>query len=587
MAQMDGTQLVEDLIGKPARVTPEKSIAFYRQPDDSQWHAIDCRTLRELVMDMQAFLQSAGMRSGDVAGIALPSSVTWEVIRFACLNIGATVVGLDHHDLGDNFTHVVGISSVDHLITDDKAHQQLDPSTHPGIHTRIVIDPTTPTKPVENRAQVYRYNGHPDSRDAVSAPPANPDDDVATIVFSSGTSDRPKGIVYTAAQIGLAITAILGTFPELDDTRRTACWLPLSNLFQQIVNLCAFKVGAPIYFVEDPRQITQLLPQIKPIVLVGVPRFFDKAHQSIRSRLRSLPWPLPLIAGFLLRHAGSQTATQRFWAIIAKPVFAPVRQAFGGQLAFFISGSAALPPHLLQQFDALGLPIYEAYGLSENIIPISVNRPGAHRFGSVGKPLEQNELKIAEDSELWCRGPGICRQYAGSDEPPARDPDGFLATGDFADIDADGFLWLKGRKADTFKTSTGRLISPMEVEAPMLAIDGVDQVLVFGENRPFLVALITMRAPCPDEDAMLSLIDQLSHAVSVLADYKQPAGVILSRRPFSMSDGELTANLKLRRKAIAARYASHIDALYAAIQHHRLRQDSLEHHDRLNDFALL
>ncbi len=573
--QMDGARLVDELIGRPARTTPDKQIVFHRDTVRGEWHAINCLKLHSLVEEMQTYLQSSGIHRGAIVGIVLPSSVTWEVVRFACLQIGATVVGLDHHDLGDTFTHVVAISQAQYLITDEAAHQQLKLADYASVTAAVVIDTDQPTQPIEARARLIsstqpagenaRNRGHESDQRA----------DVAAIVFTSGTGSKPKGIGYSATQIILAVSAILDAFPELDSTRRTACWLPLSNLFQQIVNLCALKAGAPIYFVEDPRKIMQLLPQIRPIVLVGVPRFFEKAFESISARFAKLPAPLAGVIDFLLRHAGSQTAAGRFWAMLAKPFFAPVRNAFGGQIAFFISGSAPMQPRLLQRFDALGLPIFEAYGLSENIVPVAVNRPAAYRFGSVGKPLGQNELKIASDGELWCRGPGVCRQYLKSEQQPSLDPDGFLATGDYAKLDADGYLWLTGRKSEGFKTSTGRLIAPTEIEACLAGIPAIDQAVAFGASRKFITLLITLRSPYPDTTGMLSIIGEVRRATRALANYKRPAGVVLLQHTFSPSDGELTANLKLKRRAVAQKYADRIDALYAKIEHNQFDADTL------------
>ncbi len=572
---MDGTQLVDELIGRPARTTPNKEIAFYRDTARGEWHAITCLKLHLLVEEMQTYLQSSGIHGGTIVGIVLPSGVTWEIVRFACLQIGAAVVGLDHHDLGDTFTHVVAISQAQYLITDAAAQQQLTLADYPSVTTAVVIDTDQPTLTIEARARLISSTQPAGetarNRDRESDQRA----DVAAIVFTSGTGGKPKGIGYSAAQISLAVSAIIEAFPELDDTRRTACWLPLSNLFQQIVNLCALKVGAPIYFVEDPRKIMQLLPQIRPIVLIGVPRFFEKAFESISARFAKLPAPLAGAIGFLLRHAGSRTAAGRLWAMVATPFFAPVRNAFGGQIAFFISGSAPLQPQLLHRFDALGLPIFEAYGLSENIVPVAVNRPAAYRFGSVGRPLDRNELKIAGDGELWCRGPGVCRQYLNSEQQPSLDQDGFLATGDYAELDTDGYLWLTGRKSEGFKTSTGRLIAPTEIEACLVGIPAIDQAVAFGANRKFIVLLVTLRPPYPDATGMRSIVAAVRRATRALTDYKRPAGVALLQHTFSSSGGELTANLKLRRQAVAQRYADHIDALYANIEHNEFDTDAL------------
>jgi len=271
---------------------------------------------------------------------------------------------------------------------------------------------------------------------------------------------------------------------------------------------------------------------------------------------------------FLLGHSDNAGLLGRLDRRLTRMLFGPVRKAFGGRVEFLVSGSAPMPVWLLRSFDAMGLPVLEAYGLSENIVPISVNRVADFRHGSVGKPLEPNELVVAEDGELLCRGPGVCRRYLGDEQAVQIDGEGLLATGDYAEIDSDGFVWLKGRKSDIFKTNTGRRISPVEIEDHVRQSGMVDHAVAVGAGRKFVVVLVTVAGwdeARPEVDQLEQLRQSVSRSVGGLPKHKRPVGMLVMRRAFSPLTGELTANLKLKRKVIETKLEAEIDALYRAL----------------------
>jgi len=246
----------------------------------------------------------------------------------------------------------------------------------------------------------------------------------------------------------------------------------------------------------------------------------------------------------------------------------------GPDLRYMVSGSAPMPLWLLERYHAMGLLILEAYGLSENVIPIAANRLNAYRFGTVGRPLRGCEVRVAEDGELMVRGPGVIRAYYGEEQTELLDSDGYLATGDFAVIDPDGFVTLTGRKSEIFKTATGRRIAPAAIEGLLLQVPDVEHAVVFGASRPFLVAVVVAspRGMAGKEwsaagpQHLLAYCEglraQLARHLEPLPAYQRPAGLVVTTRPLSVADGDLTMNLKLRRPGIAARYAAELDALY-------------------------
>jgi long-chain acyl-CoA synthetase len=405
------------------------------------------------------------------------------------------------------------------------------------------------------------------------------------IVFTSGTTGEPKGIAYTHRQTCGAVASILRAFPDIEPGSRLACWLPLANLFQRMINLCAIGRSAQTFYVEDPKSVMQHVPRIAPHLFIGVPRFYEKLYAGIQSAIDAGPDWRRRLADWAIsagdRDARARRGSARLGAggriaaaVAERLVLRPLRRRImGGNLRFFISGSAPMPVWLLERFHAFGFPILEAYGLSESIVPVAANRPENFRFGTVGLPLASTEVRLADDGELLLRGPGVFRAYLG-DAVERVDADGFLASGDYATIDGDGFITLTGRKSDLFKTSTGRRIAPAGIEGQLRRIPYVEHAIVFGANRPVVVALLVVSAEALgtrlDGRSMIqettgcaaAVREDIAAAVTELASWQRPAGIVLITHPLSIDDGFLTPNLKLRRSRIEQAFAGHLDALY-------------------------
>jgi long-chain acyl-CoA synthetase len=571
---------VDLLVAERAANSPAHAVFYTRSQKDGVWRGFTWQELASQLEEAKHVLDGAGVRRGDVLGIVLPSCVTWEIFHIACLSRGVVVVGLDYHDLGENFHHAVDLAGVSSLLTDESGLQRIDCEQHPTISSILVAALSNEHEPVIERAVVH----HTPAAVHVETHVANDaeQEDLATIIFTSGSTGHPKGIGYSYSQLSLAVDSIVDAFPEIDSSKKTVCWLPLSNLFQRIVNLCALRVGAPVYFVEDPRSIMDLLPEIRPSVLIGVPRFYEKVFDNVRSKLNKMPAAVRWGLVYVMEHSGSESRLERLNRTLANLLFRSVREAFGGRVEFLISGSAPMPQWLLRNYDAFGLPVLEAYGLSENIVPLSANRFNEFKFGSVGKPMRSNDLTVADDGELLCRGPGVCKRYLGNGGAGlAIDGNGYLATGDYAEMDQDGFIWLKGRKSEIFKTNTGRRISPAEIEQYVKGSGLVDHAVVIGAGRKYLLVLVTILndGPAKSTSAELERIRvAVADSVKPLPSYKRPGGILILCRSFTPQTGELTANLKLKRKVIEAKYQVAIDALYTAIDSDELSDGLMSQH---------
>ncbi|MBR0568473.1 AMP-binding protein [Azoarcus sp. L1K30] len=572
-------QTLPERLSARAQDTPE-AVGYLFRDTSGSWQETRWKDVAKTVATLAAAFGELGLKTGDRVAIMLPTSPNWDYCHLAALACGAIAVGLDVHDAPGNLHHVLATTTPRAVIAADIGTLDALSAHCQPPEIRIVAE-GEPKPGVLTLSSLLRSGSPPRP-----APPLPSPDDTATIVFTSGSTGKPKGIAYSHRQILLACDALATHFTSIRHEARFVCWLPLSNLFQRILNVFALSCGASTFFVDRPEQLMRLLPEIRPTLFVGVPRFFEKLHAGIMAELDRKPLPVRAVANAAWnvgqRIASAQRAghgaslPDRLLAPVARRILSPLRALMGPDLQFMASGSAPLPLWLMERFHGLGWLVLEAYGVSENVIPIAINTPDAYRFGSVGRPLPGNELVIAEDHELLVRGPGVSLQYAkASPTDSGHDECGHLHTGDYARIDEDGFVWLEGRKSEVFKTSTGRRVAPSPIEAELKKLSYVEHAIVVGQGRPFPLALLVISPQHPiagrlgTADAMSQIRQDAVANSARFPDFQRPGVLLVTTHPFSVASGELTANLKLRRPAIEARFAAQIESAYRIACHSR------------------
>ena len=550
--------------------------ALWQLDADEKWVASTWADYRQAVATLATGFRKLGLAQGDRVAILAASSKEWDYAQLAILAAGGVAVGLDPHGLDEHAQEIArrcGFSGV--VLQDPSLLEKLGDEAGRKLRFVVSIEPCAEPGVVDLASLIAKDVPGDDWNQAQA-------DAVATIIFTSGTTGAPKGIEFSHRQICLAAAAILSVFPEIAEGSRQACWLPLSNLFQRIINICAIGRGAQTFYLADPREIMRFVASIAPDVFIGVPRFYEKLYAGIEQVLASQPAWQRGIAHWALRVGERQAVAQRAGlssgplqtvqrAVAERLVLSKLRAILGPNLRFMISGSAPMPVWLLERFHAMGLLVLEAYGLSENIIPVALNRPGQFRFGSVGLPLPGCEVRLAYDGELLVRGPGVCRAYIGEAGSEARiDSAGFLASGDFATIDSDGYVTLTGRKSEIFKTSTGRRVAPALIESLLRQLPQVDYAAVFGAGRTQPTALLVISEAAWREDPhsfCQRFRREAQRALAPLPAYLHPAGVALTTRLFTIAAGELTANLKLRRRTIEANFGEVLGELCGHLDH--------------------
>lgn len=562
---------IPELLRARADATPN-AVSLWQLAPTGAWQAT---TWLEYALSSERFANALcrlSLQPGDRVGILAPSSRSWDFAQMGILAAGGVVVGLDLFDTDEHLDDIAMRCELSGLVvSDSRVLARLSNQVRGRL--RFVISIAEPEiSEVRWIDDVMHLGKSGPTEPGLKIDPDAP----ATIIFTSGTTGVPKGISYTHKQICLAAASIPSAFPDIDRNCRLACWLPLSNLFQRMINICAIVRGAQSYYVEKPQDVMRHLAIIKPHVFIGVPRFYEKLYAGIQEKIDQTSGWKRMLASWAMRqgerHAemvrtGKQLNSLdqlRHW-IADKLVLRRIRVVMGGSLSYMVSGSAPMPRWLLERFHAIGLLILEAYGMSENIIPNAANRPSAYRFGTVGHPLPGSEVRLAADGELLVRGPGVFAGYFGeSAQDSIRDLEGYLGSGDYATIDVDGFITLTGRKSEIFKTSTGRRIAPGAIEAVLRRIPAVEHAVAVGAGRQFVVAILAITGDSvPDCDQLRSDVRQVLVSIP---EYQRPAGLLLTRQAFTLAGGELTANLKLRRAAIVQSYQDFLAELYGLLE---------------------
>lgn len=398
--------------------------------------------------------------------------------------------------------------------------------------------------------------------------------DVATIVYTSGTSGAPRGVVLTHEQIASEMEGIKRAF-SLSHADVSLCFLPFAHVLGRLELWLNVSVGFTLCFAESIERLAKNLPEIKPTVLIGVPRIFEKVYVAILAKLEGHPLkkqlfslvtrPFPGISGALLSWPQAVVAE--------KLIYTQIREALGGRLRFAVSGGAPLAQEIAQFFNKAGVLLLEGYGLTETTGAIFANTPEAYRFGTVGKALDDVQIRIAEDGEILIKSQKVMREYyRNSEATAAAFSDGFFRTGDIGELSRDGFLRITDRKKDLIKTSAGKYVAPQKLENLLKLNPLISHVLVHGDQKKYIVALVTLdpreverlkglgRGNSEQLEAEIRSI--IKRVNTQLASYETIKNFAILPQDFSIESGELTPSLKVKRKFCDEKFRDVINSLY-------------------------
>lgn len=425
-------------------------------------------------------------------------------------------------------------------------------------------------------------------------------DDVATLVYTSGTTGQPKGARITHRNLAEGAANILPFAEEIlgENESRTLLFLPLAHVLARAVQLMCLHRGVQVAHSSDSSALLDDLASFRPTWLLAVPRVFEKVYAGAAAKARaegkSKVFETARVTAIAYSQAlqdaeagvgpGPSVRLRARRAMFSRLVYSKLHARLGGSVRYMISGASTLNPEIAHFFTGIGVPVQEGYGLTESTAPITLNIPGATRIGTVGIPVPGSTVRIAEDGEVLLKGPVVFAGYHGDPDATAEafDAEGFFRTGDLGALDDDGFLTLTGRKKDLIVTAGGKNVYPMPMEEVVRAHPLVAQVIVVGDNRPYVAALITLDADAVSDWCrtngfrQLSLIDAAKHP-----KIRQEIGLVVeaanrtvsraeSIRKFELLDvelsehsGHMTASMKLQRHRVLADFEGVINSVYS------------------------
>jgi long-chain acyl-CoA synthetase len=559
-------------------------------------HWVDISTDEFLLrVEAMAFaLLSLGVKPGERIAILSENRIEWAIADYAGLCIGANIVPIYPTLAAAQIEGLLRDSEpVVIFVSTAELFRKLWSIRRPnGLGSIICFEPALRSAderrviPIDalydiGRKATYDYPGEFYRRACEVAP-----EDVATIIYTSGTTGVPKGVMLTHRNLISNIVASSEILP-LTSTDLGLSFLPLSHIFQRHVDYASMYAGAAIAYSGNTTSVAEDMAAVRPTFAAGVPRFFEKMYARTIWEVSQSPAVKRAVFDKALRigrdhlRAGKSSiwyrAADRF-------VFSRIRERLGGRIRLFISGGAALAKEVAEFFWTVGLPIYEGYGLTETSPVITLNGPDAFRLGSVGAVIGDQEVRIAEDGEILVRGSNVMKGYYNMPGETAEALDrGWFHTGDIGDLDSAGFLHITDRKKDLIVTSGGKNVAPQPIENRLKMIPYFDNVVLIGDRRNFISALIT-----PNYDALAAfarqngipfenpseLVDkpeiyelamrEIEQQTQDLSDFEKVRKIAFLDRQFSIDAGELTPTLKVRRFTIEKKYRTAIDELYAA-----------------------
>ncbi|MEP6569754.1 MAG: long-chain fatty acid--CoA ligase [Acidobacteriota bacterium] len=582
-----------------ARAHPRSDTLNYKH--DGRWVSISAVEMLERVRHIAAGLYALGVRRGDRVAILSESRPEWVLADAACMFATAIDVPIYPTLTAPQVRYILNDSGARVLvIQDEEKYQQVCAAIAEcrAIEQVVFIEKPSGDGPpgislveLEKRGRALAKT-QPDLINNI-AHQVKPDD-LATIIYTSGTTGEPKGVMLTHANF---VSNLIDSSSHLkfakDDS--TLSVLPLSHVFERMAMYMYLYHGMATYFAESIDTIGPNLREVRPTILVGVPRIFEKIFGRVKEKTAEkgrinvaiLNWAVAVgkeCARLTTRHQVIPSFLELKRKLADQLIFSKMRNALGGRIRLLVSGGAALPEELALLYIGAGLPIVQGYGLTETSPVITAGMMEDNRVGTVGKTIRNVEVRIAGDGEIETRGPNVMRGYYNKPEETRAvfTADGWFRTGDIGSVDEDGFLHITDRKKELFKTSGGKYIAPQPIEQLIKGSLFVNQVVLVGNGRKFPAALVVPDWERVESYAQLKgiqakdhtelckhprIIDlferQIAGLTTDLAKYERVKKVALLENELTIDGGELTPTLKVKRRVVDEKYREVIDALYA------------------------
>ncbi|HMT06166.1 MAG TPA: AMP-dependent synthetase/ligase [Solirubrobacterales bacterium] len=578
-----------------AAATHGPSGAFLFKDDSGNWVE---RTFDEVLADVRALalgLIELGIGRGDRVAIIGNTRPEWTLFDFAVMSTGATVVPIYQTNSPSECQYVLDHSGARAIVVEneDQLAKILEvKDSLPALEDIVMM--VGESGDVITAGQLREMGSNRSADEFNSSCEAVEADDLCKIVYTSGTTGPPKGCMISHGNYR-AMLDMADSVKIIEEGETSYLFLPLAHVFALLIQYGMIDIGGRIaYWERDQLKIVPNLAEVKPESFPSVPRIFEKVHDTAiataegEGGLKAAIFRWAIKVGKRVRKLEEEGRQPGFllkkqYDFADKAVFSKIRDIFGGNLRVAITGAAPIDPEILRFFHAAGVPVFEAWGMTETSTGGTTNMPGANRIGTVGRPVDGIDLEIAEDGELLLKGPNVFKGYYRNEEATAATiTDGWLHTGDLASIDSDGFVSIIGRKKEIIITAGGKNITPVNIEQEVKRNPLVSQCVVIGDRRPYLIALVTL-----DQEALTrfaaeqGMLDEPAAMVNSplvretiekhiqeinrnFAPVEQIKRFHILPNDLSQEGGELTPTLKIKRPVVATKYEKEIEELYAS-----------------------
>ena len=566
---------------------------------DGAWQEISWQALRDIVRHVARGLLTLDLQAGDRVAILSDSRAEWVQCDLGIMAAAGITVPIYASSTPDQAAYILQNSGATAMFVDTSAQLDKILAVRDQVPTlkNIVMTTDGPSgadDSILTLADLIQRGRDAADQEAVleqRLQGLTPEHE-ATYVYTSGTTGPPKGVVQTHGN-HLFMMESCGAITDLGEGEVNLLFLPLAHSFARLESFLGFYKGWTTAFAESIDALSQNMREVRPMLVMSVPRVYEKVYASVQagasgsavkraifnwcvgvgrqaSRLQQQGQPLPLGLS-LKRHLAHRL------------VFGKLHEALGGRLRYFVSGGAPLAREIAEFFHAAGLLILEGYGLTETCPALTANRHDNYKFGTVGLPVPGVELRLSDDGEILARGPNIAKGYYQRPEATAEVflDDGWFATGDIGEIDAEGFLRITDRKKDLLVTAGGKNVAPQNIENLLKGDPLISQAMVYGDRRPFLTAVLTLDteaatayarelgisgdtvAELAENPQIRTLLEGRVERVNQrLAPYESIKKFVIAREDFTEASNELTPTLKVKRQVVAQKYQAELDQLY-------------------------
>ena len=594
---IEGEQVIPRHFLARVKENPEAKALLYKDAGKNLWRAISRRGLCDSVNVLSLHLISKGIKKGDRVALLSENRPEWVISDLAILSIGAVAVPIYFTSSASQVGFILRDSGAKAAIVsnEEQLGKVLEQGPGKDLEEIVCFDQLSSDLPgnIKYLPDIVRNGSVKDYRPIEERLDNIVPDDTANILYTSGTTGPPKGVMLSHRNF-LSNALACREVVDVGASDLFLSFLPLSHAFERTVGYYVPLIsGAVIAYAESIDKLRENMLEVRPTIMLGVPRFYEKTYAAIMENVNSSPplkkqifnWAVDvgMRCNILRDSGGPLPVTLKIKKMLAeKLVFGRVKAGMGGRLRFFVSGGAPLSTDIQDFFDALGLIILEGYGLTETSPVIATNSLSARKKGTVGRALPGVEISIAPDGEIRTRGPHIMKGYFKRDDLTAEVlRGGWFYTGDIGSIDEEGYLVITDRKKDLIVTSGGKNVAPQNIETVLQGDTLITQAMVYGDGRKYLTALIVPNFDdlkevaevkgivCPSIEELVKrdeiieiFTERIEERLKDFARYEKIKKFALLPREFSMAEGEITPTLKIKRKTVAERYGTILEGLY-------------------------